>query len=94
LAVTQVHRLSINPRNAGPASDLWASFFRHVGLALTSLNNEIRDDPDVYLANVFRSIHLIASTEVSRFIRACANYYLTISLPSFSYSTHPIGGLM
>ncbi|PTB36477.1 uncharacterized protein TrAFT101_010362 [Trichoderma asperellum] len=64
LALTQIHRLSINPHNAGPASDLWTSFFRHVGLALTSLNNEIRDDPDYYLANVFRSIHLIASSEL------------------------------
>ncbi|KAL6903014.1 hypothetical protein GGI43DRAFT_329842 [Trichoderma evansii] len=64
LALTRIHRLSINPRNAGPASDLWTSFFRHVGLALTSLNDEIRDDPEYHLANVFRSIHLIASSEL------------------------------
>lgn len=96
LALTQIHRLSINPHNAGPASDLWTSFFRHVGLALTSLNNEIRDDPDYYLANVFRSIHLIASSEASFFfffVRLCkpkSNYFL----PSFFYSTHLIGGRM
>lgn len=64
LALTQIHRISINPHNAGPASDLWTCFFRHVGLALTSLNNEIRDDPDYYLINIFRSIHLIASSEL------------------------------
>ncbi|KAL7947389.1 hypothetical protein V8C42DRAFT_317643 [Trichoderma barbatum] len=64
LTVTQNHRLSINPRNAGPASDLWAAFFRHVGLALAALNNEMRGKPEKYLANVFRSIHLIASSEL------------------------------
>ncbi|KAL7795762.1 hypothetical protein V8C37DRAFT_373339 [Trichoderma ceciliae] len=64
LAVAQVNRPSINPRNAGPASDLWTSFFRHIGLALTALNNEIRNDPVYYLVNIFRSIHLIASSEL------------------------------
>ncbi|KAH6604251.1 hypothetical protein Trco_007697 [Trichoderma cornu-damae] len=46
LAVTQVHHLSINPRTRGPASDLWTSFFRHVGLALAALYKEIRGDPE------------------------------------------------
>ncbi|PTB62525.1 hypothetical protein BBK36DRAFT_1128797 [Trichoderma citrinoviride] len=64
LAVAQIHRLSINPRVVGPASDLWTSFFRHVGLAMAALNDEIRQDPKVYLTNIFRSIHLIASSEL------------------------------
>lgn len=76
LALTQIHRLSINPRNAGPANDLWTSFFRHVGLALTSLNHEIQDDPNYYLANVFRSIHLIASSEARHFL--CEPIEITI----------------
>lgn len=64
LAVAQIHRLSINPRVVGPASDLWASFFRHVGVAMAALNDEIRQDPKRYLANILRSIHLIASCEL------------------------------
>ncbi|KAH0495796.1 hypothetical protein TgHK011_009326 [Trichoderma gracile] len=64
LAVAQIHRLSINPRVVGPASDLWTSFFRHVGLAMAALNDEIRQHPKRYLANIFRSIHLIASSEL------------------------------
>ncbi|OTA00838.1 hypothetical protein A9Z42_0011230 [Trichoderma parareesei] len=64
LAVAQIHRLSINPRVVGPASDLWASFFRHVGLSMAALTDEIRQHPKRYLANIFRSIHLIASSEL------------------------------
>ncbi|KAL6871959.1 hypothetical protein J3F83DRAFT_625785 [Trichoderma novae-zelandiae] len=64
LAVAQSHRPSINPRVVGPASDLWTSFFRHVGLAMAALKDEIRQDPKRHLANIFRSIHLIASSEL------------------------------
>lgn len=60
----KINGVDLVPTTSGPAAHLWSTFFHHVGLALTSLNDELNQEAPHNTEILFRSIHLLASAEV------------------------------
>ncbi|KAK5991558.1 Phomenoic acid biosynthesis cluster-specific transcriptional regulator-like protein [Cladobotryum mycophilum] len=59
----QIHGLPIEPTNSGPVSQLWSRYYRHLGLAISNLNQEIHDNESDNWALIFSSICWLVGAE-------------------------------